>query len=77
MPRIYQEAAYLYGHLEHDIDISNMPFDQSVIDSYQNFMQRGQQYPNMSVEQLHDILYPEYGKTFYFNYFLVRGLKTY
>ena len=77
MPRIYQEAAFLYGNLEHNVDISKMPFDQSVIDGYQGFMQMGQQYQGMDEAQMRSIFYPKYGKTFYYNYFLVRGLKTY
>ena len=77
MPRHYQEAAYLYGNLEHTVDISNMPFDQSVIDTYQEFMQMAQQYQGTSIEQMQAVFRPRFGKTFFYNYFLVRDLKTY
>ena len=77
MPRHYQEAAYLYGNLEHTVDISNMPFDQSVIDTYQEFMQMAQQYQGTSIEHMQAVFRPRFGKTFFYNYFLVRDLKTY
>lgn len=77
MPRHYQEAALLYGNLEHNIDISHMPFDNQVKATYQQFMQRAQQNNNMSQEQLARVLYPQFGNTFFYNYFLRRGVKTY
>lgn len=77
MPRIYQEAAYLYGHLENKVDISHMPFEQSVKDDYEGFMQLSQKCQGMSEAQARGVFYPKYGRTFYYNYFLVRGLKTY
>jgi hypothetical protein len=77
MPRHYQEAAYLYGNLEHKVDISRMPFDKGVIDSYNQFMKEAQQNHNMSESQLAAMLYPRFGNTFYYNYFLRRGVKTY
>ena len=77
MPRHYQEAAYLYGHLEHEVDISGMPFDEQVKRDYQEFMAMAQQYHGMSEEQLRPIMYPRFGKTFYFEYFLIRNQKLY
>ena len=77
MPRYYQEAAYLYGNLEHTVDISQMPFDQSVVDTYQAFMQMAQQCQGMSNEQMQAAFRPRFGDTFYYNYFLMRDLKTY
>ena len=77
MPRHYQEAAYLYGHLENEVDISRMPFDEQVKRDYQEFMAMAQQYPGMKEEQLRPIMYPRFGKTFYFEYFLIRNQKLY
>lgn len=76
MPRHYQEAAYLYGHLENKVDISRMPFDQSVRDSYDRFMQFNQQCGAMNEEQKAIAFYPQFGDTFYYFYFLVRNQKT-
>lgn len=77
MPVHYQEAAYLYGHLEHQVDIWGMPFDKQVVQDYNEFMAMAQRYNSLSEEQLRPIMYPRFGKTFYFEYFLVRNQKLY
>lgn len=77
MPRYYQEAALMYGNLEHTVDISRMPFDQAVVDNYQAFMQFAQQCQGMSNEQMKHAFRPRFGDTFFYNYFLLRDLKTY
>ena len=77
MPRVYQEVAYLYGHLENGVDISRMPFEQSVKDDYEGFMALGEKCKGMTEAQMRSVFYPKYGRTFYYNYFLVRGLRTY
>ena len=76
MPLHYQEAAYLYGHLENKVDISHMPFDQNVRDTYERFMKFNQQCGPMSEEQKAVAFYPQFGNTFYYFYFLVRNQKT-
>ena len=77
IPKHYQEAAYLYGNLEHGVDISHMPFDKDVVDNFQQFMQLAQQCAGMSEEQMRPVFYPRFGKTFYYEYFLVRNQKLY
>ncbi len=76
MPRHYQEAAYLYGHLENKVDISRMPFDPEVRDTYERFMRFNEQCGPMSEEQKAVAFYPQFGNTFYYFYFLVRNQKT-
>jgi hypothetical protein len=76
MPRHYQEAAYLYGHLENKVDISRMPFDQEVRDTYERFMRFNEQCGPMTEEQKAVAFYPQFGDTFYYFYFLVRNQKT-
>ena len=77
MPIHYQEAAYLYGHLEHTVNITNMPFDKSVIDTYNAFMQAANRCAGMSEDQMREVLYPQFGDTFYYEYYLVRNQKMY
>jgi membrane protein YdbS with pleckstrin-like domain len=77
MPRHYQEAAFLYGNLEHKVDISHMPFDESVKRDYVEMMEMAKRCQGMSDEQMKEAFYPRFGKTFYYNYFLIRGMKTY
>ena len=76
MPRHYQEAAYLYGHLEDKVNISRMPFDPEVKNSYERFMEFNKQCGPMSEEQKAIAFYPQFGNTFYYFYFLVRNQKT-
>ena len=76
MPLHYQEAAYLYGHLENKVDISHMPFDPVVRDTYDRFMKFNEQCGPMSEEQKAVAFYPQFGNTFYYFYFLVRNQKT-
>lgn len=77
MPTHFQEAAYLYGHLEHQVDISRMPFDPEVVQTYDEFMQLAQQCKGMSDEQMREVFYPRFGHTFYYEYFLIRNQKLY
>ena len=77
MPTHFQEAAYLYGQLEHQVDISHMPFDKEVVQSYNDFMAFAQQCQGMSEAQMREVFYPRFGNTFYYEYFLVRGQKLY
>lgn len=79
MPVHLQEAAYLYGHLENQVDISNMPFDNSVKQQYDAFMEAAQRYgeSEMTEEQMRQALYRQFGNTFYYEYFFIRDLKLY
>jgi hypothetical protein len=77
MPRHFQEAAFLYGNLEHNVDISHMPFDDSVKRDYAEMMEMAKQCGGMSNDQMKEYFYPRFGRTFYYNYFLMRGMKTY
>ena len=77
MPIHVQEAAYLYGNLEHQVDISHMPFDKGVAQSYAAFMNQANQCGNMSEEQMARTLYPSFGQTFFYEYYFVRNLKMY
>ena len=80
MPLHYQEAAYLYGNLEHEVDISGMPFDQEkVIQRFGAFQQMTNQLvaKNYTEKQMAEAKKPLYGDTFWYFYFLVRDVKSY
>lgn len=77
MPTHYQEAAYLYGNLENKVDISHMPFDDEVKQTYNDFMAAAQQYSGMTEAEMKPLMYPRFGGTFYYEYFFIRGLKSY
>lgn len=80
MPIHYQEAAYLYGDLEHKVDISQMPFDeQRIKQRYASFQQATQQMLSrgMSAEQVGEATRSIYGDTFWWFYFFCRNIQSY
>ena len=72
MPRIFQEAAYLFGKVEGRADIDKMPFDKSVKDSYAAFMKEAMKYDNRSVDIGRVALYPFYGDTYFYEYYFLK-----
>lgn len=80
MPRIYQEAAYLYGTLEpHRVDIRQLPFDKAVIESYNSFMQASQTQIKLKVKEdkMGAALRSQFGHTFFWFYYFVRNQDSY
>ena len=77
MPIHYQEAAYLYGSLEHEVDISRMPFDEQVKNTYKAFMDLANNAPSADEEVMRSIFYERFGNTFFYNYFFVHDLYLY
>jgi len=77
MPIHFQEAAYLYGTLEHKVDISHMPFKEEVKKTYDAMMTQSRQFLNLPDEKIAELLYPMYGGTFFYDYFFLKNLKTY
>ncbi|MBR5039264.1 MAG: hypothetical protein IKX65_11160 [Prevotella sp.] len=74
MPRIYQEAAYLFCQLE-DRPTDNIPFDKEVISSFNAIVEKMEQYDGMDLEQVRNLLYPSFGHTYYYDYFLMDQLN--
>ena len=77
MPRYYQEAAYLYGKLEDNPEIETMPFDDSVKSSFESFMTAASNYDNQTVEVCREGLYPLFGDTYYYDYYMMKNLPEY
>lgn len=80
MPIHYQEAAYLYGNLEKEVDVSKMPFDQElVVNRYNRFNQMTQAYlkQGLSNEQIAEATKSMFGDTFWWFYFFCRDVKSY
>ena len=76
MPIHYQEAAYLFG-TEEGRNLSHVPFDQHVKDSYASFTQVASKYEGQDVEPVREALYPLFGNTFYYDYYLMSNLSQY
>jgi len=77
IPVHYQEAAYLYESLEPHFDINRMPIDNVVKQTYANFMAKAQQSQGMTESMMKEVFYPEFGHTFYYEYFLNRDQELY
>ena len=76
MPRYIQEAAYLYGKLEERPQIDQMPFDQSVRQSFENFMLAAEQFDETDVNYGREGL-KAFCDTYYYDYYLMRELPEY
>ena len=75
VPRIIQEAAYLFGVLGQQDFVDILPIEPSVKASFQSFMEMMKQYQGMP--QLRDYLYQRYGNTYYFEYFFLKDITYY
>jgi hypothetical protein len=76
MPRYFQEAAYLYGKLEGRAIINQLPFDDSVKQSFDSFMEAASRYDDMDVEYAREGL-KAFSHTYYYDYYLMRNLPEY
>ena len=76
LPRYIQEAAYLYGKLEGRQMIDQMSIDQSVKQSFENFMAAAQHYNHMEADVVREGM-KGFNDTYYFDYYLNRDLPEY
>ncbi|MBQ7510033.1 MAG: DUF805 domain-containing protein [Prevotella sp.] len=72
-----QEAAILFGDLEERPGMDSWPFDDSVRESYGRFCEITPQYDGGEVDVLRKVLYPLFGKTYYYDYYLMSDLPQY
>ncbi len=70
LPIHFQEAALLFAHLQNITDISRIRFDKKVVDNYDEFVQLFQRYDGISLERMRRVLYPRFGQTYYYEYFM-------
>ena len=72
MPRIFQEAAYLFGKRENRQNIDQFPFDENVKRTYQTFMKQSAAYESQAVGSGRTALYPFYGNTYFYEFFYMK-----
>lgn len=77
VPRIFQEAAYLFANMEHRDFTDRLPVSPGVKSSFQGFMSDLKQYQQVNPNQLRSYLYPKYGNTYYFEYFFLKDITYY
>lgn len=76
MPLYLQEAACLFGTLE-GRNLDNVPFSPGIRDSFNRFMQAASAYDNADVDVARQGLYPLFGQTYYYEYYLMNNLPDY
>ena len=74
VPRIFQEAVWLFGNLEGVEGMDEWVLQPGVKESFQAFMQMMQQYKKMPGEALKESMLERFGNTYYFEYFFLRNI---
>ena len=74
MPRIFQEAALLFGHLQH-LDIEDkMPFRADIKSTYHHFMSELKRFDGRPIQEARAALYPMFGQTYFFEYYFLKDI---
>ena len=74
IPRIIQEAVYLFGNLQQLPFVNELPFSQEVTDSFEGFMNLMQQCQGRPDSWMKEYMYQNYGNTYYYEFFFERDL---
>ena len=77
IPVYYQQAAYVFAVVDNSPNLDRMPFDQVVKDVYLRFDQDASKYDGMDLEEVREVLYPLYGNTYFYDYYLMSDLPQY
>ena len=77
MPRIFQEAAWLFANLEGQEGLDDWQLDKGVKESFYDFMKHMQQLKKQPGNQIRQYLLDRYGDTYYFEFFFLRDITYY
>lgn len=77
VPRIYQEAAFLFANLQQAEFINELPVSENVKQNFRNFMNQLNQYNANTFNQARMALYPSFGNTYFYEYFFLKGITYY
>ncbi len=77
VPRIFQEAAYLFGSMEKLPFTEELPINQDVKENLRGFIQTMQQCNWKPNAQVRNYLYQRYGTTYYFEFFFLKDITYY
>ena len=77
VPRIFQEAAYLFANMQQRSDTEAMPLDENVKKNFRAFISEMQQYKGPRAQQMRSALYPSFGNTYYYEYFFLKDITYY
>ena len=70
IPRYFLEAAYLYADTQENAPFE-VPVDENIKKHYDSFMKELPLYDGKDIREVREALYPMYGDTYYFEYFLM------
>ena len=74
IPRIIQEAAYLFANMQHLAAVNTVPFRSDVKATYQQFMLQLQQMDGQPIEKARAALYPMFGHTYFYEYYFLKDI---
>jgi hypothetical protein len=73
IPRCYLEAAYLYTVMEGSAPFQ-VPVDEGIKRTFDEFARTLEQYNGRDIKEVREALYPLYGKTYFFEHYLMADL---
>lgn len=73
IPRCYLEAAYLYTVMEGSTPFQ-VPVDEGIKRTFDEFARTLEQYNGRDIKEVREALYPLYGKTYFFEHYLMADL---
>ncbi len=76
IPFHYQEAALLVAAFNENLDISFLPIDADIRSKFDRLVEASNKNSHLGEEYNRNSLYPQYGGTYWYYYFFVKGLKT-
>lgn len=77
LPLHYQEAACLFSRINHHSIPKSIPINQNVMNECVNFLNQLSLYKEQPIEVAKAKLYPMFGNTYYYEYFLISNLTYY
>ena len=77
IPRIFQEAAWLFANMEGQEGLDEWELAPGVKESFNAFMQQMQQYSKSHAEYIKQSLYDRFSTTYYFEYFFLKDITYY
>ena len=77
LPLYYQQAIFTFGTEENRPDLDRMPFDPGVAVSYDQFAQELAKFDGHDINEAREALYPRFGRTYFYEYYLMSDLTQY
>ena len=78
IPRIFQEAAWLFANMQGMEGMEEWTLDKGVKESFYAFMQLMEKYKKQPKNgQLWAYLYQQFGNTYYYEFFFLRNITYY